>query len=129
MSVIYCSECGKKHEYNFAKPNFCSSCGSPFGAAKLKKQKPKEEEEEEDYDDEEEDEDEEDFDDDGESFTNASRVPNIRKIQVEVETSAVYSTFDLGSLIGSESNPVPKGSKPQRRSRPTSLEDFKQKRK
>jgi ribosomal protein L37E len=129
MSVIYCSECGKKHEYNFAKPNFCSSCGNPFGAAKLKKQKPKEEEEEEDYDDEEEDEDEEDFDDDGESFTNASRVPNIRKIQVEVETSAVYSTFDLGSLIGSESNPVPKGSTPQRRNRPTSLEDFKQKRK
>ena len=125
MSVIYCSECGKKHEYNFAKPNFCSSCGSSFGAAKLKKQKPKEEEEEGDY----EDEDEEDFEDDGESFTNSTRVPNIRKIQVEVETSAVYSTFDLGSLIGSESNPVPKGSLPQRRNRPTSLEDFKQKRK
>jgi ribosomal protein L37E len=124
MSVIYCSECGKKHEYNFAKPNFCSSCGGSFGAVKLKKQKPKEEEEG-DY----EDEDEEDFEDDGESFTNSTRVPNIRKIQVEVETSAVYSTFDLGSLIGSESNPVPKGSLPQRRNRPTSLEDFKQKRK
>ena len=124
MSVIYCSECGKKHEYNFAKPNFCSSCGVSFGAVKLKKQKPKEEEED-DY----EDEDEEDFEDDGESFTNSTRVPNIRKIQVEVETSAVYSTFDLGSLIGSESNPVPKGSLPQRRNRPTSLEDFKQKRK
>jgi len=124
MSVIYCSECGKKHEYNFAKPNFCSSCGSSFGATKPKNQKPKEEEEE-DY----EDGDEEDFEDDGESFTNSTRVPNIRKIQVEVETSAVYSTFDLGSLIGSESNPMPKGSTAQRINRPTSLEDFKQKKK
>jgi ribosomal protein L37E len=128
MSVIYCSECGKKHEYNFAKPNFCSSCGSPFGAAKLKKQKPKEEEEE-DYEDEDEYEDEEDFEDDGESFTNSTRVPNIRKIQVDIETAAHYNTFDLGSIIGSESNPVPKGSTPRRKNRPTSLEDFKQKRK
>lgn len=127
MSVIYCSECGKKHEYNFAKPNFCSGCGNPFGAAKLKKQKPKEEEE--DYDDEDEDDDEEDFEDDGESFTNSNRVPNIRKIQVEVETSATYNTFDLGSIIGSESNPVPKGSAIKRKARATSLEDFKQKRK
>lgn len=125
MSVIYCSECGKKHEYNFAKPNFCSSCGNPFGVAKLKKQKPQQEEEEEEYDDDE----EEDFEDDGESFTSVSRVPNIRKIQVDVETSAQYNTFDLGSIIGSEANPVPKGSTPKRRSRPISLEDFKQNKK
>lgn len=125
MSVIYCSECGKKHEYNFAKPNFCSGCGNPFGAAKLKKQKPQQEEEEEEYDDEE----EEDFEDDGESFTNSNRVPNIRKIQVDVETSAQYNTFDLGSIIGSEANPVPKGNMPKRRSRPISLEDFKQNKK
>lgn len=129
MSVIYCSECGKKHEYNFAKPNFCSSCGSPFGMAKLKKQKPKQEEEEEEYDDDEEEYDDEDFEDDGESFTNSSRVPKIRKIQVDVETAAQYNTFDLGSIIGSEANPVPKGSTPKRRSRPVSLEDFKQNRK
>lgn len=125
MSVIYCSECGKKHEYNFAKPNFCSGCGNPFGAAKLKKQKPQQEEEEEEYDDEE----EEDFEDDGESFTSVSRVPNIRKIQVDVETSAQYNTFDLGSIIGSEANPAPKGNMPKKRSRSVSLEDFKQNKK
>ncbi len=123
MSVTYCPDCGKKHEYNFAKPNFCSGCGSPFGAAKLKKQKPKEKEEEEDYEDE--DEDEEDFEDDDGSFTNASRVPNIRKIQVDVETSAIYSTFDLGSIVGGASTQTSTASTP-RRSRPISLEDFKQ---
>jgi hypothetical protein len=48
---------------------------------------------------------------------------------IDIETAAHYNTFDLGSIIGSESNPVPKGSTPRRKNRPTSLEDFKQKRK
>ncbi len=126
MSVIYCSECGKKHEYSFAKPNFCSSCGGAFGIAKLKKaNKPDPEEE---YDDEDDD-DYEDFEDDDGSFTNSKSVPNIRKIQVDIETAAQYNTFDLGSIIGSESNTAPKTSAPKRRNRSTSLEDFKQNKK
>ena len=125
MSVLYCSECGKKHEYSFAKPNFCSSCGGAFGIAKLKKsQKPDPDEE---YDDE--DDDDEDFEDDDGSFTNATRVPNIRKIQVDVETAAQYNTFDLGSIIGSEPNTSQRSSTPKRRNSPTSLEDFKQNKK
>lgn len=129
MSVIYCSECGKKHEYSFAKPNFCSSCGSPFGMAKLKKaKKPSREEEYDDEEDEYEDEDE-DFEDDDGSFTNSKSVPNIRKIQVDIETAAQYNTFDLGSMFGSESNTAPKTSAPKRRNRSTSLEDFKQNKK
>jgi hypothetical protein len=125
MSVLYCSECGKKHEYSFAKPNFCSSCGGAFGIAKLKKsQKPDPDEE---YDDE--DEDDEDFEDDDGSFTNSKSVPNIRKIQVDIETAAQYNTFDLGSMFSSESNTAPRTSAPKRRNSPTSLEDFKQNKK
>lgn len=126
MSVIYCSQCGKKHEYNFAKPNFCSSCGGPFGMAKLKKAT-QPDPEEEDMDDEEYD--DEEFEDDGESFSNATRVPNIRKIQVDIETAAQYNTFDLGSIIGSDPNQASKASAPSRRNRATSLEDFKQNKK
>jgi ribosomal protein L37E len=125
MSVIYCSECGKKHEYNFAKPNFCSSCGGSFGAAKSKKADQSDPEDEDEDDDSE----EYDVDDDDESFTNATRVPNIRKIQVEIEASTEYNTFTLGSILGSESNPMPKGSATGRKNRSISLEDFKQNKK
>ncbi len=125
MSVIYCSGCGKKHDYNFAKPNFCSTCGDPFGMAKLKKVS--QAKEEEDMEDDEEGEGY--FEDDGESFSNATRVPNIRKIQVDIETDAQYNTFDLGSIIGSDPNQTSKASSPSRRNRATSLEDFKQNKK
>jgi len=123
MSVIYCSECGKKIEYSFAKPNFCSGCGNPFGMAKLKKAIKQNIEQEEDYDEEDE------FEDDGESFSNATRVPNIRNFQVDIETAAQYNTFDLGSIIGSESDRQSKASAPKRKARSASLEDFKQKKK
>jgi hypothetical protein len=124
MSVIYCSGCGKKHDYNFAKPNFCSTCGGAFGMAKLKKVS--QAKEDEDIEDDEEGEDY--FEDDGESFSNVNSVPKIRKIQVDIETAAQYNTFDLGSIIGSESNQTSRGSSP-RRNRSTSLEDFKQNKK
>jgi hypothetical protein len=127
MSVIYCSGCGKKHDYNFAKPNFCSTCGDPFGMAKLKKISQAKVKEDEDLED---DEDGEDyFEDDGESFSNATRVPNIRKIQVDIETAAQYNTFDLGSIIGSDPNQASKASAPSRRNQSVSLEDFKQNKK
>jgi hypothetical protein len=124
MSVIYCSGCGKKHDYNFAKPNFCSTCGGAFGMAKLKKVSQAKEDEDIENDEEGEDY----FEDDGESFSNVNSVPKIRKIQVDIETAAQYNTFDLGSIIGSESNQTSRGSSP-RRNRSTSLEDFKQNKK
>lgn len=120
MSITYCPDCGKKHEYNFAKPNFCSSCGLSFGASKPKTiKKVSAQEDKEDFD-------EEDFEGDDDSFSNATSVPNIRKIQVDIETSAIYSTFDLGSLFGSGSDTEPKASAPRRRSNSLSIEDFKQ---
>ena len=31
MNNIYCTECGKKIEYTYSKPKFCSHCGTGFG--------------------------------------------------------------------------------------------------
>lgn len=126
MSVIYCPECGKKHEYNFAKPNFCSGCGNAFGMAKLKKSDKKTKKEEE-YDDD--DDDDEEFEDDDESFSNTNHVPNIRKIEVDIQTAAQYNTFDLGSIIDPESRSKPQAPAPRRKNRSISLEDFKQNKK
>jgi ribosomal protein L37E len=126
MSAIYCSECGKKHEYNLAKPNFCSSCGTPFSPVKKKM---KEKEEEMDDDDEEEDDEEDDDEDDGESYSNSRSVPSIRKFQVDIEASSQYNTFSLGSILGSEANPAPKTAASSRRKGAKTLEDFKQSKK
>ena len=119
MSISYCPDCGKKHEYNFAKPNFCSSCGLSFGASKPKTiNKVSVKEDAEDFD-------EEDFEGD-DSFSNSTSVPNIRKIQVDIETSAEYNTFDLGSIIDGTSSVSSRTSSPKRRSSSMSIEDFKQ---
>jgi len=118
MSISYCPDCGKKHEYNFAKPNFCSSCGLSFGTSKPKTIN-KAAAQEDDFD-------EDDFEGDDDSFSNATSVPHIRKIQVDIETSAIYSTFDLASLVGSGFDSEPKASAPKRRSSSLSIEDFKQ---
>ena len=117
MSTTYCPDCGKKHEYNFAKPNFCSSCGLSFGAVKLKTNKKAALEE---------DSDEEYFEGDDDDFSDATHGPHIRKIQVDVEVDEQYNTFDLGSIIGGTSAPVSKASAPRRRSNSLSIEDFKQ---
>lgn len=124
MSVTYCSECGKKHDYNFAKPNFCSSCGESFGSVRSKSvnkhsSTQNNDDEEEDFDE----------DDDDGSFTNASYVPDIRKIQVDIENDAQYNTFNLGSIINNDSNSQSAASLPRRSNRSASLEDFKQNRK
>ena len=120
MSITYCPDCGKKHEYNFAKPNFCSGCGSPFGVAKLKAiNKVSAHENQDDFD-------EDDFEGDDDSFSNATSVPHIRKIQVDIERDEEYNTFDLGSIISGTSSASSRTSSPKRRSNSISIEDFKQ---
>jgi len=119
MSISYCPDCGKKHEYNFAKPNFCSSCGLSFGTSKPKTiNKVSAKEDAEDFN-------EEDFEGD-DSFSNATSVPHIRKIQVDIEIDEEYNTFDLGSIIGGTSSASSRTSSPKRRSSSMSIEDFKQ---
>jgi hypothetical protein len=116
MSVTFCSECGKKHEYSFAKPNFCSGCGASFGPAKLasasKKTIPEKsvhrrsQEEFEDIDD--------------EDYSYLDELPDIDKIQVDVQQFDENSTFSLGSIFGQPQEPSSR-----RRRESLSLETFK----
>jgi len=88
MSVKFCSECGTKVEYNFSPPKFCSSCGAPLGIATVNESKPVDRQVQTTRaskpinDDE----------------TDADHVPNIRKLEYEIETNS--STFDLSNLVG-----------------------------
>lgn len=73
-NVKYCSECGNKIEYKYSPPKFCSNCGSPFGqerkaqnaTAPAKRVLGKSREVEE-------------------GFTDSSEVPNITRLDVEIE--------------------------------------------
>jgi ribosomal protein L37E len=106
MSAIYCSSCGVKHTYSYAKPKFCSSCGSPM-SVEIKKPQPQRQVEEEEYDD----------DDDPDS-SNSSYVPQINKLQVDVENYSENSSFSLGALFGQKTEPS------TRRRRSRSVDDF-----
>lgn len=120
MSVIYCSQCGFKHGYNLAKPNFCTQCGTSLGAVMSSNNKKlpavKNKVKEDDYDDD----DEEYDDDDDEDSTNASFVPDINKLAVAIEQTEGYNTFNLGSIFGQPSE----FSTPRRR-RNMTLDNFK----
>lgn len=122
MSAIYCSQCGKKHEYNLAKPNFCSSCGNPLGATmpSFKKKQPIKEDKGDDYDDDDDDDDIDD-DDDKENYSSSLSVPSIRKIAVDIESSSPYNKFSLSSIIGTGKEE----SAPKTKRRAQTLEDFK----
>jgi len=99
MAIIFCPHCGSKSTYQFAMPNFCSKCGQAYlskssANLKIKKTAPDDEEDEENF--------EEDGDfDRSESFSNSSIVPNISRIQVELDfsTSEVKS-FKFGEIFG-----------------------------
>jgi hypothetical protein len=113
MSVIYCSECGKKHEYGFAKPNFCSSCGTSLGPSVVSKASNKSRVTKVARDEEDE------YEDDGE-FSDCDEIPDIDKIQVDIESFDASNTFSLGSIFGQPQEP-----KQTSRKRPISLENFK----
>lgn len=117
MSAIFCSSCGMKHTYQYAVPKFCSGCGSSLGAvmqtAPKKTVAKASKEEDDDVDD--------DLDD--EVFSDSDYVPNIRKIQVEVETASNINTFTLGSILNQKSDGTQ--NEPFRRSsRARSVDDF-----
>lgn len=111
MNVTFCSNCGAKHTFTYAKPKFCSSCGFNLGP-ELKKSvaATSSNDTDQDYEDEE---------DDGE-FSNSSFVPKLRKLELDVETYSESPSFTLGSLFG-EANTAP--IQPRRRGS-QSLGDF-----
>lgn len=105
MNHIFCSNCGNKIQYNLAKPNFCTKCGSSLSSihasdAIVTKQKVSKvdvdlEEDETDVDD----------------------LPNLKRIAVDIENFSENSSFTLGNLFGNPTQPF-KGRKNR------SIDDF-----
>jgi len=94
MNHIFCFNCGVKIEYNFAKPNFCSKCGASFGGEQQSKavveEAPRQSKASVVSEDE----------------TDAEYVPQLRKLDVEIEKP---KTFTIGSLAGQNTPPDYKG--------------------
>lgn len=112
MLSTYCQECGSKNEYRFSKPKFCSNCGHPLSGEesernKNKKSPPRETRAERI---------ESDFDEEG---TEVYEVPDISRLEYDIETSTSGS-FSLGSLFKNvdseyvEKKPKPKRGRPKK---------------
>ena len=90
MSHLFCSNCGVKIEYNFAKPNFCSKCGTNFGGSQQSQaaveEAPRRSRSSVISDDE----------------TDAEFVPQLRGLEVEIEKT---KTVTIGSLVGQNTPP------------------------
>lgn len=109
MNHIFCSSCGNKIQYNLAKPNFCTKCGSGLGSIAVAKKISPANRESEDFDD------DEDLDEDE---TSVNRVPNIKKFDVDIESDGGNHSFSFGTLFGQNSE---NSFKPRRR---RSVDDF-----
>lgn len=88
MASIFCTSCGAKHEYNGFAPNFCSKCGTQIGSATIKKQPIKKVVD--NLNDSEEPE--------SEDTTNIDEIPDIAKLDVEIEIEGGFRAFSLEEL-------------------------------
>ena len=101
--IKYCSECGSKHEYKFSPPKFCPNCGSPLGVASLNESKPlsrnissaKKSKAI------------------GDDETDAEEVPNISKLEYDIEDYGAGVQQTIGSL-GGKSPPKKRGNNVRR---------------
>jgi len=114
MASIFCPSCGAKSEYQFSAPNFCSKCGKSYVETHVASKsinsisqmrsarfKASSEQNEEDYDDNE----ESDSDDsETDSFSNAVKVPRIRKLDVEIDSSTDVRIIKFENLLNGNSN-------------------------
>ena len=107
---MFCSNCGMKHTFNYAKPNFCSGCGGSLGVVEKKKPVQQSTAADEEGDG--------DYEDDEDNIP--TRVPKLSKIQVEIENNEQSTSFTLGSLFAENAAPV----KTVRRNQPRMIEDF-----
>lgn len=88
MASVFCTNCGAKHEYSGFTPNFCSKCGSPMNgkASPQAQKKPSRNVNQEDIEEESED------------NTNIDELPDIDKLDVEIEIEGGFKTFNLEEL-------------------------------
>lgn len=88
--IKFCSECGTKVEYKFSPPKFCSNCGAPMGVAHVNESKPIDRNVNSTRkikaiaDDE----------------TDAEFVPEISKLEYEIDTFGSNIIQNIGSLAG-----------------------------
>lgn len=97
MASVFCTNCGGKHEYQGFAPNFCSKCGNPMNAkaavqntpntqysvAKKAVAKPVRRE---------------DIEDSSDDNTDIDEIPQIDKLDVDIEMEGGFKSFDLESL-------------------------------
>lgn len=103
MASIFCPNCGSKSEYQFAPPNFCSKCGQPYTGRTSHKKMPisaqvklrKTQSDEQDFI--EDDEDAESYAED--VFSDSTRVPRLRSIQVDIDHSSDIRVVKMSDLI------------------------------
>lgn len=88
MNHIFCSNCGNKIQYNLAKPNFCTKCGTALSSLSVSNEIVKKKNTPNIDIDLEEDE------------TDIEDLPNLKKIAVDIENFSENSSFTLGNLFG-----------------------------
>lgn len=104
MLSTYCQDCGTKNEYQFEKPNFCHSCGTPlYGAAakQVKVAQPKQAVSRARK--------EVELDEEG---SDVYEVPSIESFEYDIEVSS-GGTFNMGSLFGNQ--PIEEVKKPTKK--------------
>ena len=90
--IKFCSECGVKVEYKFSPPKFCSSCGAPMGVASVNESKPLNRNVRA----------QRKIEAIGEDQTDAESVPQISKLDYEIDTFGSEYVQTMGSLMGKE---------------------------
>lgn len=102
MAFIFCPNCGSKAEYNFSPPNFCSKCGQSFSQGRSASQSKANLIDKIQEDDEEMDSDSESF------YSNSTRVPRIRNIEVDISNSEIGARIvKMSDLINGNHNQQP----------------------
>ena len=96
MATVFCSNCGAKHEYAGFAPNFCSKCGTKFGTTSpqprenSKIKKTSQESNGEDVE--------------SEDLTNIDEIPDLDKLDVEIEMEGGFRAFSLEELSRQPNN-------------------------
>tara|TARA_R110002153_G_scaffold104749_1_gene242840 strand:+ start:1588 stop:1911 length:324 start_codon:yes stop_codon:yes gene_type:complete len=90
----FCFECGTKLEYKFNPPNFCPSCGVSLKDGQSKKAEPAQAEESTRISK---------SSEDSEGYTDASYIPDISKLEYELEDFGASMQQTIGSLGGKQS--------------------------
>jgi len=87
MASIFCTSCGAKHEYAGFAPNFCSKCGAEIAGTITKQQANKKPIKKPDYEEPE-----------SEDTTDVDEIPDIDKLDVEIEIEGGFRAFNLEEL-------------------------------